>query len=83
MFSPLPYALARRQVRLAIPTTDGATRSFKLGAVSGIVAVGPIPSWVPMVGWMMPPAATVDPDADAAGVTAAEVDEMTDRRGRA
>ena len=24
MFDPLPYALARRQVRLAIPTTDGA-----------------------------------------------------------
>ena len=68
---------------LADADRDGATRSFKLAAVSGILALGPIPSWVPMVGWMMPPAATVDPDADAASVTAAEVDEMTDRRGRA
>ena len=68
---------------LADADRDGATRSFKLGAVSGIVAVGPIPSWEPMVGWMMPAATTVDPDADAAGVTAAEVDEMTGRRGRA
>ena len=27
MFTPPPYALARRQVRLAIPTSDGAALS--------------------------------------------------------
>ena len=65
---------------LADADRDDATRSFKLGAVSGILALGPIPSWEPMVGWMMPPATTVDPDADAAGVTTAA--EMVERRGQ-
>ena len=65
---------------LADADRDGATRSFKLTNVSGILATGPIPSWVADVGWMMPPPAVIDPDADAAGVTAAEVAEMADRR---
>lgn len=68
---------------LADADRDNATRSFKLAAVSGILATGPIPRWEPGVGWMMPRATAADPDADAAGVTAAEVDEMNDRRGRA
>lgn len=65
---------------LADADRDGATRSFKLAAVSGILATGPIPRWEPMVGWMMPRATAVDPDADSAGVTAADVAEMVDRR---
>ena len=59
-----------------------ASRTFKMRSIANIKPLGPIPSWEPMDGWMMPPATTVDPDADAAGVTAAEMDEMTDRRGR-
>lgn len=64
---------------LADADRDGAIRSFKLAAVSGILVTGTLPRWEPGVGWMRVPA-TVDPDADAAGVTGAEVDEMSDRR---
>ena len=60
-----------------------ASRTFKMRSIANIKPFGPIPSWEPMVGWMMPAATTVDPDADSDGVTAAKVDEMTDRRGRA
>lgn len=33
---------------------DNAKRSFKLSAMSGILATGPIPTWEPGVGWMAP-----------------------------
>lgn len=64
---------------LADADRDDAIRSFKLGAVSGILVTGTLPRWEPMVGWMRVPVAT-DPDADAAGVTADDVAGFVERR---
>jgi len=57
---------------LADADRDGATRSFKLGAVSGILALAAIPTWIEGVGWMASKVAPVS--ATEAPASEADVD---------